>query len=273
MPIDERAYKYDLSEEHLELIRGYDLNDGDLIYFAKIYPNLKSISLTPEFSDEGISHLKLFQKLEAVSIDIGYSLSEVAAIEIAKLPHLKELILNNFDDLSIQFFEVLSKSKILKVLNLLNDDYVLDAYLEYIAKICTLEALYINGSDKITPKGIQHLASLTKLKELCLGFVSGINVQSLFSLSSLKELKVLMLYKTGVDDRDLEVISSFKSLEKLDLRNCRDFTLKGLLALKSLNHLQELDLTHCYQLSEEDINTFKIQSSSINLSIVSPNKF
>lgn len=73
--------------------------------------------------------------------------------------------------------------------------------------------------------------------------------KSAYSVSSLEELKAiknqivsLRLSRMPVKDAELQVISIFKNLEKLDL-NFTDISTKGILSLKSLENLKSISLS------------------------------
>ena len=121
----------------------------------------------------------------------------------------------------------------------IDSDAITDAGLIHLEGLTKLQSLGL-ASPLITTSGLLHLRSLTRLTSIGLECPQ---MKSLHPLEHLTELVSLHLYRTGIGDDDLSVISGFKELTMLDLSYC-DITDEGMSYLIGLPELRWLSLDH-----------------------------
>ncbi len=152
-----------------------------------------------------LSHLRTFA---------GFDLSTAQVRSLARLPQLKELLLNSWKTSA--------------------DD------LKALVPLTGLHTLTLNQC-KLTAAGLKELTALEGLEHLCLDHCEGVNDAGVKQLVSLKQLTLLSLAEGRVTDVGLAEIATLKRLETLDLYWC-NITGRGLKALAQCPRLRNLYL-------------------------------
>ncbi len=141
-----------------------------------------------------------------------------------------------------------------------------DASLEHIGRLVSLTHLDLAGNIAVTDAGVAHLKGLVRLQSIgLLGTAatadSLIHLERCVDLETpgvpsdrwddvklqilkpFKKLKHLSLERSRVTDRGLAYVADFNDLEFLNLLGCRRITDVGVLKLRNLHQLTDLDLT------------------------------
>lgn len=182
-----------ISELPLDELRldAVEVADDWLLAVSKI-PTLKSLSLwdCDHVSSQGIRSLVRLRHLESLKISSCYETTDEAIENIRDMKSLKRLGLRrNFliTDRSCSAAAALSQLRFLE----LTDCLITDSGVSELGSLIELEELNLNGT-KVGDCGVAALARLSKLKSLA-------------------------IVRTECTATVLEVLRSFKSLERLDL--------------------------------------------------------
>ena len=149
-----------------------------------------------------------------------------------------------------------------------SNSQVTNAGLAYLRNLPTLKQLEL-GSTKVDDAGMQHLAQIPSLESLTLNqtLVSDEGVSKLTALPNLKKLELMGCHLTqagfaaigklpalehivlnrtlGVNDAAVDLICEAVTLRKLEFNSCNEITDQGLLSLRKLEVIDDLQISRC----------------------------
>lgn len=171
-----------------------------------------------------------------VSDEVLKALGASAAIEELDLCLCREITTAGLD--------ALRPLKKLKRLNLDQCRQLGDGVLAVIGSFAALEDLNLNQGVKYTNNGLSYLGKLENLRSINLGMFWEADARGLSHILKLPKLEALELRLNGwVDDAVLKQIAEAKpGLRKLNLEQCRNYSVDGLAHVAKLAELRWLNL-------------------------------
>ena len=130
---------------------------------------------------------------------------------------------------------------------------ITDESLDTIAELKRLTTLCLDGNPEITDQGAVKIASLKELQSLARFNDCNVGDETCKTLASLSKLIWIGLGGTRVTDKGIDVLTSLKSLERLELHGCKRLTDQVLESLAKISSLTELSITNNPQLTEPAI--------------------
>lgn len=233
-------------------LSGSKLSDRGLEVVARL-PGLTSLgwSAEGETSDVGISQLRNNLRLTQLELS-GVVISDIGLEHLSTCENLEELSIDATGDgltgKGIQGLARLKKLKSLTFCKPLPSDC-----LAALSNLVTLEELRLQGPVP-NEEDLTGLAQMNSLKYLALRDVE-LKRKGLRNLANLHQLESLYANLSGLGDEDMELISSFPKLRRLDLSNSA-VTGAGLMKLVGLKELQRLDVRDS-KITYEAIDDFK----------------
>ena len=249
--------------------------------------NLESVKLGNNSSIDDSSMKVLGQVRTLKSIDLSKTaVTDEGLAELAKLPNLEELKLEDCENITGEGFEEFASPHGLKELNLRGVRKLNDAGLAELAKFEDLENLLLYQNVAVKRDGFRCLNSMKKLKLLSCP-ETNIRDEHLQAMDGIRSLKAIWLPECPnisgrgidfltqsqgvvriklnkcrkIDSPDLEVLAKFKNLEELYIANTR-IRNNGIAKLCELKKLQTLDVSGNHWL--EDAAFEKLQNSSMS---------
>ena len=210
--------------QFLSLRACVNVTDNGIGHLKSLH-SLKLLDLErTQVTERGLRSLKSLTKLEALGLD-NTKLTDAGLSELRAWPNLKRL-----------FFKECPE--------------VTDVGLGHIKNLNSLETLSFSKCSKVTNAGLEQLAGLSGLTRLSVIDCPGMNDSAVASLANLKQLTSLDLSGANLTDESLLTIGKFTSLERLELKHCRQLSGGGLAHLKGLTQLHYLDFGHCRDLHQ-----------------------
>jgi Leucine-rich repeat (LRR) protein len=235
-------------------LAGNSLTDTGLKYLAGL-TNLQHLDLSQprwdhshmEITDEGMTNLSNLTKLQSLSIE---GLEKVTDVGLKHLSRLTEL--RNFSFAGSRVTTENISFSHLQSLDL-SGSQVTDATLDNLGRFHDLRKLSLLYTS-VTDAGLKRIASLKELRQLVLDsdLITDAGIARLRTLPNLKyvSLRATGVRATGVSDASLRSLAEIKSLTRLTLTVRGEpgmnpdgpFTMDGLLQLKNLPKLRELEI-------------------------------
>ncbi len=210
-------------------------SDRTMPLLAKV-PDIKSLSLSGFFTDEGLSHIAHQTKIESLELNMQYC-TEAGYKHLREMTELRSLTLEGLRCTSAVFehFAEMTKLERLKMGEFLVNFHPLSGDgLKHFEKLTALESLDLNGH-RFNDDDIAHLPALPALEtlELRSNPIRGATLHRL-ELPSLTELNL-----NGCRVKDLSAMKQFPKLRRLEMikARARDDDLAGLVPLKNLQFL------------------------------------
>ena len=216
-------------------------------------------------SGTGLKHLAGLPRLRRLELFNLPNFTEAGLEELAKLTQLRSLMIGSLpvSDRRVRYLTGLKELRELEMSNSwthagarIQDDSgpFTEATLEDVAGLTKFRKLSL-ASQQLTDKGLTHLAGLREMRVLRLG--GPITDDGLRQLAGLTRLEVLGLRGSEVTGDGLQHLVALQQLRELDLAQTpvTDDSLKGIAALKHLDHLEKLDLSDTFRLSDAGLGT------------------
>ncbi len=265
------------SLEELEL-GGGKITDNGLVHLAQL-PRLKYLLLWGKsFTNDGFRHLKNIPNIENLNLGFLHQTTDAGLAHIAEIPQVKDLSFYWSENITDEGLSCLKKLPQLRTLDV-SHAKVTDVGMIHLKAIPTLEVVKLPHTG-VTDKGLQYLSELPRLRELDApraryndpnmdkGGYTDEGIKALSKCPLLEHLSVggagltdegirhiarltrmNSLYICGsarVTDASLRELAGLRSLEILDISNCR-LTISGVNAFKSLTNLRTLNLDDVIQ--------------------------
>lgn len=229
-------------------------------------PDLESIELPLDITEEQISLLKHFKNLHTISLEMVVALSKESLLMILGLPNLRSLELVN-NKIGENLFKEIAKCQQLNRLDLSACDYVLDEDIESLSLLKNLESLGLCSSDMLTDEGVKGIVAFPRLKELGLGSCRKLTNESIKIIGNLTRLEVLNIQRLGIDIEGVRYLRSLTNLKVLNLRFCKKLDDEGMQIITELKNLEQLALSNCWNVSERGFINLKICAHLTHLDV------
>jgi len=206
---------------HLPIVELYMLNSGCQDHHLDVINKMTHIKklvlhYNADITDTGLSMISKLANLNYLAASYSYNLTPLGIQSMSSLP-LQELRLWNSG--------------------------INDSHLAVIKNITSIKKLVLGANTDITDKGLSHIAKLTQLRHLNINYCLRITPAGLSSLAQLLPLKELCLQYGDVNAAHVSVLSTMKTLTKLDLMANFNLTDTGVLQLyRGLTDLTYLDV-------------------------------
>jgi hypothetical protein len=132
----------------------------------------------------------------------------------------------------------------------INSGFPAEAY-ESLPALESLEDLTCGGP--VSGSGLQNLARCKNLRLLSLTLADYVSVEQMQVLRSLEHLEILSIYRGDLADEHLAFLQFLPNLQRFVLHR-QPMTGDGLRNLAHLSHLDSLNLTGCWQLSDSSLS-------------------
>ncbi len=196
--------------------------DRETLQVLQEFPNLRSLSLDLEVSDEVLRQIGKLSTLESLRITSSETLSgltQQGIRELSGLTHLEFLTLH-LPEANVQIvggFEAILARENLRSIELkmpLND-----RLLEQLGKLSKLNTIHLTGSQKseeMTAVGLEHLSRLNNLNSLTIQFPNA-NPRVFSVLGTIPNLHRLTLQNAHLSDHDILFLENLRTLEFVNL--------------------------------------------------------
>jgi hypothetical protein len=174
--------------------------------------------------------------------DVRMNVNDAALQHLRDLPALEELEISQASEVSDSGLRAIRDLTQLTHLEI-SFASISDEGLENCAGMTRLKEFILLGCDRVRGPGLVHLGAATKLQKLSL-VGSQVHGKGLAMLPEFPWLTELYLGDTGLNDDDLAHLTRYPRLEKLDLAAMNPIRGPGLVHLKSLTRLNDLDLSN-----------------------------
>jgi Leucine-rich repeat (LRR) protein len=230
-------------------LRASWVGDSDIANLARI-PTLCRLDLSQtRISDHGLRQLKDAPAITDLNLRYAELITDEGISALKSWKHLERFNLEGtkITDSALQHISGLTSLQALNIGGVL----VTDAGVEALTSLTNLKELTLGGN-KITDAGLEPLRQLPGLLILDLGGVqredSGIwsvsfAQEGLEAIATLKDLRDLRLARTSIGARGLDTIKSLSHLERLDLHDCPRIGDDAIPVLAAMRTLHFLDLT------------------------------
>lgn len=204
--------------------------------------DIRAYIISNEFSENFLPNLQ--------ELNLNYCKIQKDAIKYLKFPYnLQKLDLSWCDlsgkELNLTYCSNLQKLDLRKCKNMTEF-----GSLKFLTNLRSLNLADCN----ITNNNFEDLKSLSKLQKLDLSMCKNITDEGFKHLKIFLSLKKLNL--SGTQIKELKPLKFLNALEKLYLIGCQ-ITDACLEHLKSITNLQELDLSHCENITDEGLEEFE----------------
>jgi len=137
----------------------------------------------------------------------------------------------------------------------LNGTPVTDLGMACIAHLSALKWLCMAGLNHITDIGVYFLSKLPALERLVLTFCEGLSPDCLSYIGTMKKLKSLLISGSckGATDEEFAVIGNLTSLLALDIPRMNSLTNASLELISTLKNLEHLDVNHCKGFTDDGL--------------------
>jgi hypothetical protein len=248
--------------------------DDEQLRRLKSLPSLKKLKLQGSFGasrasigDGGLAHLAQIRSLEALDLYYGRFTDE-GMRHLCSLPRLRRLFIPNNHSYSAEGLRHLARMQSLEELSV-GSRSLTDVGLSHIADMTALKDLRLFDARSITNDGIAELGALKSLRTLKIfsaPHVTGVGVNCLSTLTNLEELEAhtggreqdtesdkatlnigqltqLRKLRTSVwQDEDLACLVNLRCLKTLELIGRGPLTDKGIVYLRGLTGLTQLEI-------------------------------
>ena len=204
-------------------------------------PHLESLSISncPELTDSGLANL--ITRLPPLRLLAVTGLPALTATLPALAMHHPNLELLGLDHTGVTDDDLKAVEELRKLNSIhMQGTRITDAGLVHLRRLANLTSLMINNT-RVTTAGLKHLNQLTKLRQLG---VSGSEVgdAGLILLTGLP-ITELSFVKTQITDAGMPTLAKMTALRRLSISYNPRITDEGLIPLRALPNLQELDVS------------------------------
>ena len=225
------------------------LIDGRGLLHLHCLDQLKTLDLREwHQTDNDLAPISCLGSLECLQLNGSSGLTDQALIHISNLRNLKQLDLSQCDNIALHAptASCLSNLTNLTALHLNRVSRVNNLSAEVIGSLSSLVTLKISHNN-IGDQGALQLTRLTQLRILKANHTY-LRDQSVQHLKNLPKLQRIHLRQCGLTDLSLRVLAEMPDLIALHVEN-NQFSNQGVLSLKTLKNLNELNITHTPNLS------------------------
>lgn len=207
--------------------------------------NLQSLNVDfTNIKDSDIRQWTSLNKLQTLNLSGCEECTGACFRTINQFTALTNLNLSNlYVDTSVDF-GLLKSLWQLHELNL-NYTQVNSEDLENLQQLPNLKNLWLWSCQNLTQQSVAILAQFPKLEVLHFSYCKNIPAGSYVPLSQLSNLKFLGVDSSQINDEDLTALQRLQHLEDLDLRNCKNVTTQSLEILAQFPKLGSLQLDDC----------------------------
>ena len=192
-----------------------DVTDDALLRIGR-YDTLETLTLPPQITDAGISHLAGLSRLKQLYIN-ATRISDTGLKIVGDLRNLRDLFLSHTPITDAGLAHLVALTGLEKLY--LNGTQITDDGLAHVAKLSNLKMLVLSSDVAITDAGVAHLAALQNLEQLYLP--EGITDDGIQYLSRMTHLRQLDLEDTHISDAGLHHLSGLHNLTKIYLWGTR----------------------------------------------------
>ena len=191
--------------------------ESDLMKAATL-PRITKLHLIGRFSDEGLMSLPKFQQLEKLKLENIENLTGVGFSHLKSLKHLNELELLRLPQMATVDSAALPKLPQLSVLKLVTLTKVTDSWLENLKHTPNLEHLTLSDLKQLGTKDNLAVPKLEHLRNLELESMPQLTDSWFKNLNRVHNLERLLLkYLPNITDSGLVHLKSLKKLKQLDI--------------------------------------------------------
>jgi hypothetical protein len=193
----------------------------------------------------------------------GAPISGPGLAALAETPHLHGLTLSasHISDAALEHLRHVPELEELE----LDRTSITDRGLAHLAPLKALRTLSLEQCEQLTGTGLTSLGLDAPLTNLRLTGCSIVGDAAMEHAGQFRNLTRLWLSDTAVGDGGLVALSDLEHLENLQLGNCTNVTDEGLLHLTQLKRLQYLNVHGCPTVSDEGVA--RLQASLPNCRI------
>ena len=209
------------------------------------------LSGSQRLTDRGLLQLHSLHLLEVAKLDHCHSLKGKGLIAFASSHSLHTLSLANCRRLSDEGIINVSHLQSISALSLDGCRSITDQAMEAISNLINLRKLDLSQCDLISNEGIQFFRTITLLEELSLGWCRLISDEGIKELVTQVDtrgqcLKILRLARCPITDAGMLYLRKLVSLEELDLNGCSEIGSSALgTVLERMTRLTSLDVSYC----------------------------
>jgi len=212
-----------------------DITDS-MLQFVQPLTGLQSLTLGPQITDAGLSHLKGLSELNMLNL-ANTQFTGAGFEHLVELKNLQGLNLSGsqVSDTGMESARQLSSLKMLD----LSGTGITDVGMKSVGELTSLHSLILNDT-QITETGLAHVAAMKQLSRLEFRGIQ-LTDAGLEHLKALRNLHGLNLKGMSITDSGLLHLSELSGLHRLDLSETK-ITDAGLEHLKGLENLYYIDL-------------------------------